>query len=1019
MKDKLFQLLGVEHNEESLVSVLLVQSIFIGIFYGAFDISAHSLFLTIFDEKYMARAYVISGLVGIILTSLYTWLQARMQFRNFSILNFVFVSILTFLLWLFLLLTPSKGIIFFVFVMMGPLNILAMLCFWGTTGRLFSLRQGKRLFGLIDAGIIVGVIISSYMIPVILSFNFNTHNIILISSASVFVAGLLQVSIGNKYSLAAGQVPRSETKKPGLSVFRTNSYIRIMGIFIALSVITAFFVQYSFMAVTREQYPVESDMARFLGFFTGSMMIFTLLIKVLVFSYLIKNYGLRTCLTITPVLIAGFTAIAIGVGMTQGFTPAAGGFILFFLLLTLSRLFSKSLKDSLESPSFKVIYQTIDEKVRYEVQSGIDGTINEIAALSSGLLLSGLGALTFIRLIHFSWVLFFIIVIWAYFAIRLYSEYRNSIKKSLQIVSPYDKLNRKDILKTNPEGRFFLKWLLKSNYFNFVSGDTLPNTKVSNKWFSAFILDFALKRQDINLIPALKRISGDTNENEAIRHQSADIVYRLEGIIDTKPKSKLHDFKSTVEEKLNRARKILYSNRSPQTTEMLRILRDNSIESKRCAILAIGKFKIIDMLPEVCACLNVKGLEEDSYSVLESFGDAAIDEINRFYLRSTGNIKTSIQILKLLGKSGSEKNIAFLFSRLWSNSRKIKEVAAQCLLNRGYKATGEEKDRLHQLISDVIGLISWNIGAQICLEHNKDNNLLVAIKKETYAWNSFLFNLLSITYEASSVSKIRENLENGTVECVNYALEMIDIVIDDSIKPKLISLVDVVSDEEKLKNLHQFYPGEIPGYNQLIDDLINRDYNYIGIWARAVALHSLMDSSGKYESDSVIALLFSKELILREEAARLISVSNKDLYYSVSGRLSEENRIYLDRIMAGQYREGEYVFEKVNILFSCFPEILEDDLIFLAEELRFGDGKNLNDPSLLKDSILWAGPFERKAGDAIIITGNPEIKMIEKLRKPDNVVFYFLHLKTIEEYLFIHPEYSSLIFNYVDNYEMN
>ena len=118
----------------------------------------------------------------------------------------------------------------------------------------------------------------------------------------------------------------------------------MMGIFIALSVITAFFVQYSFMAVTREQYPVEQDMARFLGFFTGSMMIFTLLIKILVFSYLIKNYGLKTCLTITPFLIAGFTAIAIGVGMSQGYTPAASGFVLFFLLLTLSRLFFKIIK---------------------------------------------------------------------------------------------------------------------------------------------------------------------------------------------------------------------------------------------------------------------------------------------------------------------------------------------------------------------------------------------------------------------------------------------------------------------------------------------------------------------------------------------------------------------------------------------------------------------------------------------------------------------------------------------------
>ena len=73
----------------------------------------------------------------------------------------------------------------------------------------------------------------------------------------------------------------------------------------------------------------------------------------------------------------------------------------------------------------------------------------------------------------------------------------------------------------------------------------------------------------------------------------------------------------------------------------------------------------------------------------------------------------------------------------------------------------------------------------------------------------------SIAYDPGSLAKIRNNLESGTVESVNYALEMIDIVIDDAIKAKLVSLIDVVSDDEKLKNLHQFYPGEVPQYNQL------------------------------------------------------------------------------------------------------------------------------------------------------------------------------------------------------------
>jgi len=444
MRDKLLSLLGIEPGEESMVSMLLTQSVFLGIFFGAFDISAHSLFLSIFDEKMMARGYVVSGIAGIILTSLYTWLQTRMKFKNFAVINLIVITSITLVLWITLNLSPAKWVIFFVFIMLGPLNILGGLGFWGTAGRLFSLRQGKRLFGLVDSGLIVGTILSCYTIPLLLSFGFKSHNILLVCASSVLIATVFQILMGSRFNLVAGDEgqkdgkqknAKQKEKKSVFAVLKGDPYIRTMAMFIALSVVTAFFVQYSFMAVTREQYPSAEDMARFLGIFTGSMMIFTLLVKLLVFSYLIKNYGLRTCLTIAPILILVFTALAVTVGMSMGYTPgSASGFLIFFLVLALSRLFSKSLKDSIESPSFKVIYQTIDEKIRYAVQSGMDGTVNEIAALSSGLILSGLGVLSFIKLIDFSVFLFFIIIVWVFVAFRLYAEYRKSIRKALETV---------------------------------------------------------------------------------------------------------------------------------------------------------------------------------------------------------------------------------------------------------------------------------------------------------------------------------------------------------------------------------------------------------------------------------------------------------------------------------------------------------------------------------------------------------------------------------------------------------
>ena len=82
---RVLKLMGAEPGEESLIPLLLIRSVFLGIFLGAFDIAAHSIFLSVFDEKMMARAYVMSGLTGLGLTLLFSWLQSKTRFSSFSI----------------------------------------------------------------------------------------------------------------------------------------------------------------------------------------------------------------------------------------------------------------------------------------------------------------------------------------------------------------------------------------------------------------------------------------------------------------------------------------------------------------------------------------------------------------------------------------------------------------------------------------------------------------------------------------------------------------------------------------------------------------------------------------------------------------------------------------------------------------------------------------------------------------------------------------------------------------------
>jgi ATP:ADP antiporter, AAA family len=1012
MRDSLFSLLGIESGEKYMVSMLLAQALFLGIFIGAFDISAHSLFLEIFDEKMLAKGYIASGLAGVILLSIYFFLQGWKKFRNFGFINLIAVSAITLLLWISLVNNPSKWTIFLVFIMLGPLNILSIMGFRTTAGAMFSHVKGKRLFAIVDTSLIVGIIVSCFSIPILLSFNFRLHNVLFLSAISVFISALFQSIAGERMMLAGGIIDNQpdgfKSTVSVFNVFREDRYSRILGIFIVISVVSAFFIQYSFLAVTREKFPAGEDMARFLGIFTGSIMILTLLGKLLLFSYLLKNYGLKICLSISPVLLAVFTLIAIAISIGMGYTmETAHGFMIFFILLALIRFLSKSMDDSIESPSFKLLYQTIDEKLRFGVQTIMDSVAKEAAAFLAGLILAGVGVLSFIKLIHFSWILIIILLIWLFVAFRLYSEYRKSVKKGLESllnenITPHE-LNEPVIFRS----RFYGERAFSLDYFNLISGDFSLFQKIDNKFYFKKIINHTISKYDINLLPLIKKMTGRHFDDD-IRHQSADILKNIEEISSKRIKE---------EERVISAKKALSETRMPQTTEILRLLRDKSLESKRLAIYMIGKFRLSDMLPEVCECLNIPGLERDTAIVLSAFGNRAEEELIRFYLVSSGNINVSKTIMRLLSNLSLNEGTGFLFSRLWSNSRPLKEVALKCLINCHFKPSDEDKERLNLLISDTIGVITWNLSAKRCLEKNNDTILLKEVNKELNRWSSFLINILSITYNAAAVTRIRRNLEFETIESVHYAHAIIDIIVDDSIKAKINYLLDVIPDDEKLKNLNRFFPVEIPDYDKLLEDILNRDYNLLSLWTKACVLRYLPRIRDNEMAESVVALLFSPESLLQEEAVRLIARSDLKLYKSVYNRIPIAIRKHLDRIIEGETDTKELMFEKILFLSRRFEGIMEEELLQLAKSMiLFSDFKTFT--SALPDGyILWTLTPENGTPDVHTFYSASTDEMSGNVGGGGHNSVYILSFKAIDDFLYQFPDNAEIILTYLENNE--
>ncbi len=568
----------------------------------------------------------------------------------------------------------------------------------------------------------------------------------------------------------------------------------------------------------------------------------------------------------------------------------------------------------------------------------------------------------------------------------------------------------------NLKRKFAGKTLFRDNLYYLETGNVAVLDKINNSWFLEELFTYSQTNNDPNLIPALKKISDTVKYDESIRQRASEIAEVIEEqYVNAKDKEKVPSLR-TEAEKAYVARKMLAGVRYPQTTDILRLLREKSPELKKLALFLIGKFNMTDMIQEVCECLNSPGIETDAFLVLHSFGNHAGNELNRFYLITSGNLSTSKAILRIYAKSCPRDNIPFLIERLWSNSRQLKEIALNALINCGYRATKDDAERLNKLIFETFSLLAKLTSGKVCLNETSDSSVYREMDKEYNRWKDYLLNLLFLTYGNEVPVNNRKNHFEKEENTVRYFPELADIIFGNS-QAGVAGNVDATVDKKRLKRMQRFFPGEIPRYKELLEDIINCDYNIISIWTKACTLRKMAKIEDDTMGESVVALLFSPEELLMQEAARLIARSGMELYRAASERIPESARIKLDEIVSGETDENELIYGKVKFLASCFAGIYEDELLFIAEKLIYIKKGQENVSLNPEGGIIWSFVPDKPDPAVLVIHENSVLlrRVTEKLNKSS--FCYILQLNVVEEFGFEFPESSFRILKYIDEKE--
>ncbi len=1005
---RIANMLNIEQEERGIVFLLLTQSVFLGIFAGALDVGANALFLEHYRADLIPRAFMLSGIVGILFTSLYTFFQPRIRFKLFVLINLVLVILITGILWFGFRLVAQDWLAFAVFVMMGPLIIVSMLGFWGTAGRYFTLREGKRLFGVIDTGSVIGMILAFYAVPVLLQFDFRVENTLLIGFLSLVFALFFQLIIINRYAFKARkEMVKPVTRKTGFLDLFKNRYTTMMALFVVLSVVTAFFIHYSFLWVTESNYTDSRERASFIGAFFGTMMVFTIIVKSTLYGWMMKNYGLRVALLVSPVLLLVMTVIAAIVGGAFGFAAEAASFTFFFLVISLSKLFNKSLKDAIEGPSMKILYQSLDSSVRYDVQARIDGVVNELTAFSAGLLMSGLLVLDFIKIIHFSYILIAILVAWVILGISLYRSYRHTLNASLSTarsVQPADAPLRFLDIPAAFKVPMVYEMMHVHPYFYHIAADRgmdglLESEKETNRLHAWEFIQTTL-------------FGGPDDLPEKVRksplHPELERMMERYEKVRNFPGGDLNEaFHSSDEERVLAA---LYEtvrrNDRSQVPNLIMLLRARDRVLRAAAIEAAGKMRIDEMGSYLVETLGDRRLYAVTWSSLVKMGEAVIDNLENLFHKTGVDERVQVRTVRAMAAIGGEKAQRYMLAKTNYHQRDVREAAVNGLFHSGYQADASSRLMLEQEIFSTVEAGAWNIAAEYTIrENDPENGLLQAIREEIDRNNQFLFELLGITYDRHAIGHIRENLREADNQDSSYALELMNLVVDDQVKSYLEPYFDDRPVPDKIRQLQVEMPVEILSYGEVLRQIIVRDGLYLGTFIRACAI----EAAGRLEDlqlrDHLAAQVFHPEPVIVESAAAVLTDRYPEDYGEISARVGVPFKDILEQSGFHHLRSAHPGIKLVLELkqWPLFRAVPLESLLRLARLIRKNGETDLRDLTritYLYSTVPQTGEAISNGWIAVIPAHSGLAERIEGFKRNNEVTIYQTGLQDTRILLF-------------------
>lgn len=412
------RLLDLRHGERGRALLLFLYLFLVLSTYVGGKATRDALFLAHYKAGQLPYADIAVALLVGVLISLYIRVRRQLNLLSLLVGSLLFFSSNALFLWWLGQRYDYPWVAVVTYIWVGMFGVIAPAQVWTLANYVLTLREAKRLFGVIGSGAILGWVVGGLMTSTT-ARRFGAGYTLLAMAAALALCAILVAAIWRRRPATLAEFDetplRSNHEAPrslsdSLRLVTASPYLRAIALVIGLSSLVTGVAAWQFKAIAKDWYPNTNDLAWFFGSFNFYAGLLALVTQLLLTSRVLRKFGVGVALFIVPI---SMTLGSIGLIVFSGALAA----------VVVLKGSDQILRYSIDKSTVELLFLPVPPTQTFHAKLFIDGIVWRIGdGLASVAILVSVTAIG-MTVVGITWINLVLLACWmvaAFFAYRQY-----------------------------------------------------------------------------------------------------------------------------------------------------------------------------------------------------------------------------------------------------------------------------------------------------------------------------------------------------------------------------------------------------------------------------------------------------------------------------------------------------------------------------------------------------------------------------------------------------------------------